>query len=212
LSGMEYRSVVVSGEYDLADQVMLRNQVWQDQPGVHLLTPLKIEGTNEAVLVDRGWVPFADAESGHLSQYDEKGKVTVHGVIRQSQSGPDFRGLPDPTLAPGQKRLAAFNLVNLDRINQQVNLVMLPVYIQQAPDPAWTAMPYRSQPVLDLSEGPHLGYALQWFTFALILGGGYPFYIRRQLKMQSEKPARQHDSASLDPGKSGDSGVVVKQH
>jgi surfeit locus 1 family protein len=41
-------------------------------------------------------------------------------------------------------------------------------------------IPY--QPEIELTEGPHFGYALQWFTYALILVLGYPFYVRRQIK------------------------------
>lgn len=210
LFDMEYRSVTVTGEYDLADQVMLRNQVWQDQPGVHLLTPLRITGSSQAILVDRGWVPFTDAESGKLSQYDEKGQVKVQGVIRRPQSRTDFGRIADPTLAPGQKRLDAFNLVNLDMIRQQVDLALLPVYIQQAPDPAWEGMPYRSQPTLDLSEGPHFGYAIQWFTFALILGAGYPFYVRRQLGGKPAKKAKITPVSVDGPQPSGETGVPVQ--
>jgi surfeit locus 1 family protein len=190
LFDMEYRTVDVVGVYDSSQQVMLRNQVWQDQPGVHLLTPLKIKDSDRAVLIDRGWVPvpYADAQIGNLSQYNESGEVTVHGVIRRPESRPYFGGVPDPILAPGQTRLEAWNLVNLDRIKLQISFSMLPVYIQQAPDPTWTQMPYRSQPVLDLSEGPHFGYALQWFTFALILAVGYPFFVRRQFANQTRLP------------------------
>ena len=48
-------------------------------------------------------------------------------------------------------------------------MALLPVYIQEAPEPAWQGPPYRSQPTLDLTEGPHMGYAIQWFTFAGLL-------------------------------------------
>jgi surfeit locus 1 family protein len=188
LFDMEYRTVDVVGVYDFSQQVMLRNQAWQDQPGVHLLTPLKIKDSDQAVLVDRGWVPFADAQAGNLSQYDETGDVTVHGVIRRPESRPYFGGVPDPTLAPGQNRLDSWNLVNLDRIKLQISFPMLPIYIQQAPNPSWTQMPYRSEPVLDLSEGPHFGYAIQWFTFAMVLAVGYPFYVRRQLANPTRSP------------------------
>jgi hypothetical protein len=41
-------------------------------------------------------------------------------------------------------------------------------------------MPYRALPELDLTEGPHLGYAVQWFIFASLLGVGYPIYVRRE--------------------------------
>ena len=34
--------------------------------------------------------------------------------------------------------------------------------------------------LVDLSEGPHLGYAIQWFLFATVLGVGYYFFVRRQ--------------------------------
>lgn len=180
LLDMEYRAVVVTGEYDHAQQVLLRNQVWDDQPGAHLLTPLVISGTDRAVLVDRGWIPSEDSTPDKRGQYDEPGIVTVRGVVRRPQTRPDFGGAPDPQLTPGQTRLDAWNIVNLERISRQVSLSLLPVYIQQAPDPAWTALPYRSQPQLDLSEGPHFSYALQWFTFAAILAVGYPVYVRRK--------------------------------
>src|SRR5215207_11690777 len=53
ISKMEWRAVRVSGEYDFANQVALRNQYYGDQYGYHLLTPLRFDGN--AVFVDRGW-------------------------------------------------------------------------------------------------------------------------------------------------------------
>jgi surfeit locus 1 family protein len=213
LFNMEYRTVDVVGVYDFSQQVMLRNQVWQDQPGVHLLTPLKIKDSDLAILIDRGWVPYADAQVGNLTQYDESGEVTVHGVIRRPESRAYFGGVPDPTLAPGQNRLETWNLVNLDRIKLQTSLAMLPIYVQQAPDTAWTHMPYRSQPVLDLSEGSHFGYALQWFTFALILAIGYPFYIRRQFANQTRLALdlRKEDIKSSSSSEENHSAINSKQ-
>jgi surfeit locus 1 family protein len=43
-----------------------------------------------------------------------------------------------------------------------------------------TVPPIPYQPAIELTEGPHFGYALQWFTFATILLVGYPFYLRKQ--------------------------------
>ncbi len=179
LYDMEYRTVEVTGQYDFSQEVLLRNQAWQNQPGFHVLTPLMIEGRSESVLVDRGWIPYDQAQK--LQAFQEPGLVTVTGMLRRPQSKPDFGGVPDATLAPGQTRLDAWNIVNLERIQQQVDMPLLPVYLQQAPDPAWTSLPYRSLPELELTEGPHQGYALQWFTFAAILALGYPYFVWRQL-------------------------------
>jgi surfeit locus 1 family protein len=187
LASMEYRTVTVEGEYDHTQEVALRNQAWNDQIGVHLLTPLKIAGSDQAVLVDRGWVPVQDFNSHDWSQYTEPGKVRVTGVIRVSSSTPDFGKRADP---PG--RLDVWNFANVQRIAEQVSYPLLSIYIQQAPDPSWSSLPHRSQPELDLTEGPHLGYAFQWFTFAAILGLGYPFFIRRQEKARLLKLEQSH--------------------
>ena len=60
VAAMEWRAVTVTGNYDFANQVALRNQYYDNQPGYHLLTPLLFG--REAVIVDRGWIP-ADGNS-----------------------------------------------------------------------------------------------------------------------------------------------------
>lgn len=193
LKSMEYRSVTVTGEYDPSGEVTLRNQAWDNHIGVDLLTPLRISGSDQAVLVNRGWVPLEDYSAGNLKKYAEPGVVEVKGVIRASQSKPEIGGRADQVPAPGAGKLMAWNLVNVPGIGSQIDYPLLPVYIQQAPDPAWTSLPYRSLPELELTEGPHLGYALQWFSFAAILIIGYPFFIRREEKASIGKLRRSDD-------------------
>jgi len=181
MTKMEYRAISVTGAFDHANQIALRNQVWHDNLlGKHLLTPLIVSGTQQAILVDRGWIPQDQASPDNWKKFDEPGVVKVTGVIRISQVKPDFGGVPDPEGA-----LKEWNLINLQRIAQQMPYKIAPVYIQQAPAPgvkatAQTQMPFRTQPELDLSEGSHLGYAGQWFLFAIILAVGYPFFLRQQ--------------------------------
>jgi surfeit locus 1 family protein len=196
LGNMEYRQVVVTGEYDPSQEIAIRNQYWGNEWGVHLVTPLKIAGTEQAILVDRGWIPAADFESNDWSRFAEPGTVTVSGVVRASRDRADFGFRRDPEPSPGET-LRAWNFVNVPSISKQITLSLLPVYIQQAPDPTWTGMPYRTQPELELSEGPHLGYAIQWFTFAALLGLGYPFFVRRQERHSTSPGSGQMEKASL---------------
>jgi surfeit locus 1 family protein len=199
LGSMEYRQVEVTGEYDHAGQIALRNQYWGNQWGVHLVTPLRIADSQAVILVDRGWIPADDFERGDWSAYDEPGLVQVSGVIRAAQSKADFGSRSDPTPAPGAPAIKAWNFVNVEAIQAQTPYPLLGAYIQQAPDPAWTGLPYRSQPDIEISEGPHLGYAVQWFSFAAVLGLGYPFFIRRQEKRGAE-PSHFHESPLTAPG------------
>jgi len=182
LTTMEYRTVVVEGVYDHSDEVALRNQAWGNEIGVHLLTPLLIDGTDRAVLIDRGWVPVEDFSNTDWSDYAEPGLVRVTGMIRASSSRPDWGSRTDPTPAPGEGPLKLWFFANVERIAEQVSAPLLPVYVQQGPNPRGveTTLPYRALPELEITEGPHMGYALQWFTFATILGVGYLFYVRKK--------------------------------
>lgn len=181
LTEMEYRSIRVSGVYDHHHQVALRNQVYQDQLGVHLLTPLHVSGSDQIVLVDRGWVPFEDFIDQRLDQYDEPGFVEVIGIIRRSDNRVEKSQSQDHDQYPASASITALKFANLDKIQEIKGINLLPIYIQQAPDPHRQRMPVRNLPELDLTEGPHLGYAIQWFIFAGLLGLGYPFYLRREL-------------------------------
>jgi surfeit locus 1 family protein len=208
LYNMEYRDAILVGEYDHDRQVVLRNQDWQGRLGVHLLTPLFIQGSDQAILVDRGWIPFEDFKSGKLSQYDENGLGEINGVIRRSQTKPRIGGRADNIPAAGEPPLQAWNWINVAGIAGQLPYEVLPVYLLNSPDPSRNQMPYRTQSELELSEGSHLGYAFQWFTFATILALGYPIYIRREeTRLASSankgKPYINPNKAKQDSGTKG---------
>ena len=182
LSLMEYRTVSISGKYDFEKQVALRNRYFQNESGYHLLTPLLLDD-GAAALVDRGWIPAEGNDSPvDWRKYDQPGQISLQGQIRLGQTKPDMGGVPDPALAPGQDKLEFWNLVNLERIRQQMPYPLLAVYIQPDPDPQDIEPPIPYQPEIELSEGSHQGYAVQWFTYASILMLGYPFYVRQQIK------------------------------
>ncbi len=183
LTEMEYRQVIAIGVYDFAHQVVLRNQIYQDQSGYHLLTPLILsDGTG--ILVERGWIPAdGNDQPENWRQYDQPGTVTVKGILRLGQTEPEIGSVSDPTLI----HLDVWSLVNLTRIGQQLPYKLLPVFVQPNPDPSLTKPPYPYQPEIALDEGPHFGYVLTWFSFAALLFFGYPFfYLPRQIKSEEK--------------------------
>jgi surfeit locus 1 family protein len=195
----DLRRGVVRGTYDYDHEVVLRNQVHNELPGVDLLTPLRIEGSDAAVLVNRGYVPF------EMSQPDQRrvfraaaGPVEVRGILRRGQTRPSRFAPADPTPVPGQAGVDAWFRVDIERIQEQVPYRLLPVFLEQeAAPPAGAAPPAagqprfpRPEPDISLSEGPHLFYAGQWFAFAALLVGGY--------LTRSRSRARRRGSAAGD--------------
>jgi surfeit locus 1 family protein len=173
ISSMEWRAVTVTGEYDFENQIALRNQYNGAEYGYHLVTPLLFNGT--AVLVDRGWIP-ADAD---WRSFDEMGQVHVTGQIRLGSGKPAIGGVADALPASGEK-LEVWNNFDLEHMSPQFPYPILDVYLQPNMDSGDTTPPIPYQPVVELTEGPHFGYALQWFTFAVIALVGYYFYVRKQ--------------------------------
>jgi len=60
-AGAHYRPAVATGVFDYANEVALGARTHEGAPGVDLLTPLRLPGTDTAILVNRGWVYAPDA-------------------------------------------------------------------------------------------------------------------------------------------------------
>lgn len=172
-AGLRDRQVEVQGTYDFSEQLVLVQQNWQGRPGAHLVTPLLLEGEDIAVLVDRGWVPSAEVEAGDLDQFDEPGIQSVSGAIQLSQTLSNGR----ETIVEGKQQ--EWYRIDVEAIQRQLPYKLLPVYVLASPtEEPIEQLPYRIENEVDLSDGPHLFYAIQWFIFTLLLGVGYLYFVK----------------------------------
>ncbi len=172
-----YRRVQVTGTFDYANQIALKNQNRDAAPGVGLVTPL-ILSDGRAILVSRGWIPLDQAAPEQWAQFDEttdetNNEATIIGLLQQSQLLPGAQ-------PPASPQTEWFR-VDIEAIQRQVPYPLLPLFLAQLPEPGrdYLALPYREVP-FELTEGNHFSYALQWFMFAVILAGGYLPYIHYQ--------------------------------
>lgn len=165
------RLAVAQGQFDFEQQIILTQQSWQGRPGVHLVTPLIIEGSERAVLVNRGWIPAADAESGDLARFNVDGVLLIRGALKPSQVLSGNR----ESIVDSPRR--DWYRVDIEAIRDQMPYELLPVYLIQAPEPTIDELPFKAEQDLELSEGSHLAYAIQWFLFAIILVLGYSRFV-----------------------------------
>ena len=82
---LQRRRVSVTGWFDNEATIAIRNRPFQGQPGVRLVTPLRIKDSDRAVLVDRGWIPQENADPTLWSNYDVTGEVKIDGVAFAGQ-------------------------------------------------------------------------------------------------------------------------------
>lgn len=183
LTELANRDVVARGTYDFDNQLILKLQTYDSFSGVHLVTPLRLAGSEMAVLVDRGWVPDADVAAGTLTAYDTDGPVVVEGYVALTEK---LRRQPSAVSAPTGE-LNEIYRVDIAAIQPDLPYTLLPFYVKESP-PAGiqSTPPFLTAREVDLSEGPHQGYALQWFTFAIGLGVAYVIFVNRQLTIADE--------------------------
>lgn len=174
-SSSRLRRATVRGTPDYDHQIVLAARSFEGSPGVWLVTPVKIAGTDSAVLVNRGWVYAPDGMSVDLSRWRERDS-TFSGYA-ELMPPPSANGL-EAVLRPRGRVLRALDQTAVASV---LPYSVSPLYlVATAPD---SATPVRERvarlgtPALD--EGPHLGYALQWFSFAVVALVGAGAVVRK---------------------------------
>ena len=72
--------VTVTGTFDNEENIAILNRPFEGRAGMRLVTPLLVEGSNQAVLIDRGWIPLDETDPEQRRQYDQPGIVTIEGL------------------------------------------------------------------------------------------------------------------------------------
>lgn len=182
VADLEWRMAEARGTYVPEDEVLVRSRSFEGAPGAWVLTPLRT-ADGVAIVVNRGWVPASGPPALPPGAEAPTGEVAVAGLLVAGQ----VRGSLGP-VDPAEGRLDTLARADLGRLQQQVADDLHPLYLQlqdQAPPPGELPLPL---PEPDRDEGPHLGYAGQWFLFALVALVGYPLLIRRSARLQASAP------------------------
>ncbi len=167
------RLASAEGRFDFSEQIVLVQQNCQGRPGVHLIAPFIFKGSNVAILVERGWIPAHEYEAGSLDRFSDQDQSSVEGSLQLSEPLSGGR----ETAVDGRQQ--EWFRINVESIQNQMPYELFPLFLMEEP-PAEIQedLPYRVEPEIELSDGPHLGYAIQWFFFCLILASGYVYFVR----------------------------------
>ncbi|WP_420130293.1 SURF1 family protein [Longimicrobium sp.] len=159
-----WRRAEARGRYHHAGDMVVRGRSREGRPGVHLVSPLVL-ADGRVVMVNRGWVPSPDGTTADVRPLRVDGPVRVSGALLPITSDAD-RGLPFAGRAGTD---STWRRVDLAQAQARAPGPVIPLVLQQLPAQGGDAgSPPLPEPLPALSEGNHLSYAVQWFSFATI--------------------------------------------
>ena len=168
LAGLEYRPAEAAGRYDTAHEVLVFGRALNEEPGHLVVTPLVLED-GSAVLVIRGWVPFEMQTPPVRQAAPPSGPVSVTGYLVPDEG--------DGGVVPEEGVIRTLDVRGIaSTLPYEVAALPIQLKAQSPAQPGDLPRPY---PLPELSEGPHLSYAIQWFAFATIAVVGGVLLVRR---------------------------------
>ena len=172
---LRYRHVLLHGVFEPERQILLDNRVHSEQAGYHVLTPLRLDGSEMRVWVNRGWVPAGPNHTRLPAVQPPAGVVDLTGIVVVPPS--KFFTLK-PAEAPTGTWQTLWQNPDIERLRAAVPWPMQPVLVQL--DPEVPGGYVREWPRPDERADMHLSYALQWFGFAIASIGIWLYFLVRR--------------------------------
>ncbi|MFC7298568.1 SURF1 family protein [Herminiimonas aquatilis] len=158
--GLEFRRVLVKGEFLRGWPVYLDNRPNNGVAGFYLLMPFKIVGSDRYVLVARGWIPRNVSDRTKVPVIaTPDGVIEIEGVARQSIGQVMQLGAVD---AP--RPHAIVQNLDIASFASSSKLAMQPIFLEQLSDTHDGLV--RDWPLPSTGVEKHRGYAFQWYALA----------------------------------------------
>ncbi len=156
--------VVVKGTFEPQTQFYVDNRQENGVAGVHVVTPLRIDGSDTRVLVNRGWIAWPGGSRKVLPTVQTPtGVVSLEGI---GTVPVNKKFLLMPEHAESLPRL--WPRLDLERFQAEQRYPVQPLVLLQTSQDSGPAL-VRHWPAPEDRVARHQSYAYQWFGMALAL-------------------------------------------
>lgn len=160
---LRFQPVKASGTYLGEQSILIENQVHNNQGGYKVITPMRVEGADQLVMVSRGWVAAGITRQDLPTFSTPSQRVEIVGRLNFPPAQPPLwkDGYP---VANG----SVWQYLPIDDFAQQIGAQVLPLVVELAPENEGSeGLQIYWQSIDDKWVAKHKGYAFQWFAMAL---------------------------------------------
>ncbi|MEJ1170984.1 SURF1 family protein [Variovorax sp. CCNWLW235] len=196
-AGALHRPVRLRGLWLTPQTVYLDNRQMHGVPGFYVLTPFALEGSDQAVMVQRGWVQRNFNDRKQLGAVETPvGIVEVTGLIEPPPGHLFELGKPAAAAsAPeGERSSPIRQNLDLEAFRAETKLPLRTDVSLQQVGPASEGL-QRDWPAPALGLEKHYGYAFQWFGLSALVVILYVWFQFIAPFRRSRR--RTHDASSL---------------
>ncbi len=156
-----YRFVELTGEFEIKDQFFVDNKKYNGRVGYHVITPFRIYNTRQRILVNRGWIK-SDSNRQILPEIiTPKGIVTLKGQMTHPGKSYFRPGISQPADGSG----GIWLYIDVNYFSRLTEIPLIPYILLLSEDNPYGYI--RDWPEFKANTEMHIGYAIQWFAFAM---------------------------------------------
>jgi len=162
---LQFRNLVAEGVYETDKTILIENRKHAGKTGFHVVTPLYVPSMEKYLLINRGWVQAGPKLSVPVFSTPE-GMQRISGEIAIPLA---------PALNLNKVQVASsesnrWPFLTLERYADWSKLPIYPFWVLRSADEDESGF-VRKWPKQKANDAMHIGYAIQWFAFALIVFG-----------------------------------------
>jgi surfeit locus 1 family protein len=160
-----YRKIKLSGVYDSEHQFLLDNQILNGKAGYFVLTPFKVDGSKQTVLINRGWIPLnKDRRILPILSINELNNYLIGRINKFPSVGLVLKNAEIPT----DGWPSVVQVVNSTVLSNKIGYALFPFQIELDPDMNEGYLREWKQ-IKIMPVEKHIAYAVQWFGLAITL-------------------------------------------
>lgn len=159
----EYQKAEVAGKFLTGKVMFLDNKPYNGVHGYHVITPFKINNTQDYILVNRGWVPMRTHRKDLPEVKTSNKQQVIKGMIKFPSS--QFKlgeGINENNQWPWR-----IQWLEIEAIAKQLGVDLLPFIVLQESEE--NSKFIRDWKIIVSPPEKNVSYAVQWFSFAIVL-------------------------------------------
>lgn len=162
LTNKEHYEVLLQGYYDNDKQFIYDNQIIDGNAGYYVITPFVLD-KNTAILVNRGFVPWYGNREKLVDITINTNKTIIKAKIVKPKERITLKKQNNNAVFP-----MLIQSLNIEKLSNISGYQLVPLLAQL--DVKANNGFYRKWQPFYGSVNKHLGYAMQWFLMAFVLG------------------------------------------